>query len=248
MKKIANRLWVSLSFVVCCLMACNKSNFKDGGVTNRKFNGHTIAYLESKSTNNKQLLEIIELAGFTTALKTENLTFFAPSAPCIDRTIRFLNNMLYNTGRGSDTVRRLGQIKPEVWRWALGNYIFKEKRSLVDYPQVDLSNKVVFPGQTFESYTGRFMNIGVEYGNASGIQYAGYRNLVLSYPISQTDLGGFWYNGRVASSDIETDNGFIHVIAEYETTLNGFPIDAHYFGFNLIDFINMALDYGIDKP
>ncbi len=246
MKKAFKYLLVSFPLAALLLLGCSKSNYEDGGTTNRKFNGHTVAYLESKPVNNKALLEIINLAGFKNALQTENLTFFAPSAPCIERTIRELNELLFSTGR--DTVVKLSQIKPEVWRWALGNYIFKEKRSLVDYPQVDLSNKIVFPGQTFESYTGRFMNIGVEYGNASGIQYAGYRNLVLSYPVSQTDLGGFWLNGRVASSDIETNNGFVHVIAEYETSLNQFYVEPHYFGFNLVDFVNMALDYGIGNP
>ncbi len=246
MKKILKLFMLSLSVSAVLFTGCTKSNFKDGGTTNRKFNGNIIGYLESKQDNNKELLEIIDLAGFKSTLETEDVTFFAPSAPCIDRTIRLLNTLLFTTGR--DTVIKLHQIKPAVWRWALGNYIFKEKRSLVDFPQVDLTNKVVFPGQTFESYTGRFMNIGVEYGNAGGIQYAGYRNLVLSYPISQTDLAGFWFNGRVASSDIETNNGFVHVISQYETSLNGVYVEPHLFGFNFIDFLNMALDYGIGNP
>lgn len=246
MKKIMKSFIVTISALTFLLAGCNKSNFKDGGTTSRKFNGNIIQYLESKKENNKLLLEIIDLAGFKNTLSDETVTFFAPSAPCIDRTIRDLNRALFSTGR--DTVSVMSQIKPAVWRWALGNYIFKEKRSLVDYPQVDLSNKAVFKGQTFESYTGRFMNVGVEYGNASGIQYAGYRNLVLSYPVSQTDLAGFWFNGRVASSDIETDKGFVHVIAMYETNLNGLYIEPHYFGFNFIDFVNMALDYGIGRP
>jgi hypothetical protein len=73
----------------------------------------------------------------------------------------------------------LDQIKPEVWRNTLSQYIFEGKNLLKDYPQRDTVSYVAYPGQNYTSYGGRIMNIGVIFNNAGGVQYAGYRQLRL---------------------------------------------------------------------
>lgn len=245
MKATTNYLFISLSLAILSLAACSKSNYEDGGTNNNKFNGSSFAYLKAHPVQNDSLLTIIELGGLENVLDKEEVTFFAPSLPSIVNAIAELNAYLYLLGQ--DTVRRLNQIDSLVWRKTLSNYIFTGKKSLNDYPQIDLVNKIAFPGQAYNSYGGRIMNLGVEYSNASGIQYAGLRTLIISYPISEADLAGFWYNARVATNNIQTNNGYVHIIRESLSTINGVFMEPHLYGFRLADFISEATRLGI-KP
>lgn len=245
MKVTTNYLFISITLAICCLSACSKSNYEDGGTNNNQFNGSSLAYLKAHPVENDSLLTIIKLGGLENLLDKDDVTFFAPSLPAIVRSVGALNEYLYLLGQ--DTVKRLNQIDSLVWRKTLSNYIFSGKKSLNDYPQIDLVNKVAFPGQAYNSFGGRIMNLGVEYSNASGIQYAGLRTLIISYPISEADLAGFWYNARVATSNIHTNNGFIHIIRESQSIINGVFMEQHYYGFRYVDFISEATRLGI-KP
>jgi len=241
-----------VSFAVLALIvvsSCKKSNYEDGGTLDPVFKGSTFDYLASRPDMFDSLTKVIRLAGLEQVLKSDAVTFFAPPKQTIEQTIRFTNSQLRLYGK--DTIRNLQQVKPEVWKRMLSRYIFKHRKSLTDYPQVDFLNIPVFPGQPYVSYGGDIMNVGVEYSDAGGVQYAGRRTLYLSYITSLAAPTSSWISEPVATSNIVTANGYVHVLRYAELvdlqpaggTIN---LSNHYFGFNPFLFYNDALDYGID--
>lgn len=220
-------------FLILVISSCKKYYF-DSGIHDPIFKGSTIDYLKSKSSYFDTTLMVIELAGMTEILKNEKTTFFAPPSDAIGRTLYNLNREL--KFRGKDTVSRLDQIKTEVWRSNLEQYVFAGLSLLKDYPQRDTVAYITYPGHNYESYGGRIMNIGAIYEDAAGVQYAGYRQLFLAYIPDLSNPHTGLQNNPVATSDIQTDNGVIHVLTR----------GKHSFGFSTDKFIDQAISGGIE--
>lgn len=224
---------VGLMLTLLSASSCKKY-YVDSGVHDPVFQGTTIDFLKDKAAYFDSTLMVIELAGMTEVLEKENVTFFAPPSSSIARVIFNLNrNLRFN---GKDTVEKLEQIKPEVWRSTLEQYVFKGTSLLKDYPQKDTVAYVTYPGHNYASYGGKIMNIGVIFQDAGGVQYAGYRQLFLSYipDFSNPQVG--LQNNPVSTSDIQTNNGAIHVLTR----------GKHGFGFQTSKFIDQAVSAGID--
>lgn len=216
-----------------CFSGCKKYYF-DSGVHDPKFNGSSVQYMAEKKPFFDSTLMVIELAGMKNVIENEEVTFFAPPGGCITRAVIGLNRRLHFNGK--DTVKKLDQIKPEVWKNLLSNYIFKGKNLLKDYPQRDTISYVAYPGHNYTSYSGRIMNIGVIFSDAGGVQYAGYRQLFLSYIPDLSNPQIALRNIPVATSDIQTNNGVIHVLNRTK----------HTFGFVSETFIDQAISAGIE--
>ena len=56
------------------------------------------------------------------------------------------------------------------------------------------------------------MNVGVVYFDAGEVQYAGYRQLYYSYMSNLANQEESMINVAVASSDIQPNNGVVHVL------------------------------------
>lgn len=232
LKKITPVCLLMLAFV-----ACQKTDYyKDSGIHDPNFKGTVMQYLESKPEYFDTLVQVIKLASMEDVFSKDEITFFAPSDSCFAQSLKVLNQSLLMNGR--DTIKELGQINPQVWKNELSMYIFRGKKLLNDYPQLDLNKIAVFPGQSYESYAGRAMNIGVVYNNAGGVEYSGYRQLVISFIPSLAAPRDGWVNAFVASSNIQPTNGVVHVLR----------FQDHYFGFDPSDFAQNAIDQGISKP
>lgn len=218
------------------LTACKKNYYNDTGKHNGTFNGNVWEYLKSRPDYFDSLTKVIRLAGLENALQNEEVTFFAPADSSINRTIKVVNSLLKTLGRPE--IRRLEQIKPEVWRKQLSRYLFKGKKSMNDYPQLDTANISAYPGQIYASYDGLLMNIGVVYDDAGSVRYAGYRHLKLSFIPSATTPRDYasWFSADIATVNIEPTNGFVHVIM----------YSLHYFGFEPLQFFEEAMAKGID--
>ena len=76
------------------------------------------------------------------------------------------------------------------------------------------------------------MTMGVCYGDANGIKYAGYRQVMYAYP-----EGGESVYAYVSSCNIEPDNGIVHVLR----------LD-HYLGFMRSMLYSKAYEAGIMYP
>lgn len=235
---LRNNIFLSALVMATLLMGgCQKGDyFKDTGVHAPNFDGTVLQYLQSKPQYFDSITKIIRLAGMEDIFSKEEITFFAPADSSVRATIKMLNGELRNLG--INEVTRLEQIKPEVWRAQLSRYLFKGKKSMNDYPQIDGQNLSAFPGQIYASYDGEIMNVGVFYSDAGGVKYAGYRQLQLSYipsPSAPRDYRS-WWTVRVASVNVAPANGFVHVLT-YPT---------HFFGFEPRQFIENAIAKGIN--
>ena len=225
----------ALIAVVAFTMGCKKDYYEDTGVHTPNFNGTVMQYLEAKPEYFDSVVKVIKLAGMEDVFKKEDITFFAPADSSIKRTIAFVNQVLGQLGK--PLVTRLEQIKPEVWRRQLTRYVFKGKKQMNDFRQIDIDNLSAYPGQIYASYDGLLMNVGVIYEDAGGVKYAGYRHLQLSFIPSASAPRDFssWYPAYVASVNIAPTNGFVHVLT--------YPY--HYFGFSPVDFFEDAYSAGL---
>lgn len=226
----------TLLALVLILSGCKKDYYTDTGKHDGKFNGTVMDYLSSKPEHFDTLVRVIKLAGLENVLRNENITFFAPADSCIRATIYWLNQELES--RGLSRVVSINQIKPAVWRKHLAKYIFKEKRSMNDFPQLDYENLSAFPGQIYSSYDGTLMNIGVYYADAGGVRYAGPRTLRLSFLSSTTTPLNYltWFSSIVSSVNIEPTNGYVHVLSYV----------FHFFGFTPFQFADDAIAAGLN--
>lgn len=248
-KSIVIILVLALAFSV--ISSCKKEYYFDSGTHISKFEGNTMDFLQSRKDYFDTTLMVIRLAGMEPVLKNEQVTFFAPTSASIYRSVKALNTYLKLSAK--DTVSDYSQIKPSVWRKTLSQYIFKGVSRLKDYPQLDTLAYAAYPGQSYNSYDGRIMNVGVLYNNAvsngSSIPYAGYRQLYLSYIRDLTQPQQSLVNVPVATSDIATTNGVVHVLAQVQAYQNGTYVNRHNFGFVVNTFIQDALTAGIaPKP
>lgn len=231
-----------LSFSVGC-----KKYYFDTGIHDPKYNGTTLQYMKAKAPFFDSTLTVISLAGMNDVFEKGNVTFFAPPSGSVFKSILRLNRFLRNDGK--DTVSQLSQIKPEVWKNTLNQYIFEKSSLLKDFPQRDTASYVTFPGQNYTSYGGRIMNVGVIFNDAitykpgtteieNIIRYAGYRQLFLAYIPDLSNPQIALQNNPVATSDIQTNNGVLHVLNKRQ----------HNFGFNTDVFIDQAIAAGISAP
>lgn len=229
--------YACLAFVVLfAISACNKKDYyKDYGIHDAKFAGTVLQYLRSKPEVFSKTDSVIIYAGMENIFSDSMITFFAPNNMTIDNLILSYNAAQRNEGK--DTVQFLSQVKPEVWKGLLSLYVFQGARKLSDYQQIDFSLLQSFPGQTFTSYGGRPMQIGVIYDNAisTGAKYAGYRHLIIAYiqnlsaPIDRNQ----WIPADISSSDIQPVNGVVHILRWSTNGITGAP---HYFGFDRVLF------------
>lgn len=234
--------YVMVSFLG--IIACNKDNyFVDSGIHNPNFKGSLMEYLDSKAQRPidpfDTLVQVIRFAGLEETLSKEDITFFALPDPCINKAIKDLNLSLYFMGH--DTVRAFQEVKPEVWRYFLTQYMIRGDYGLIDIPQVDTLALFAFPGQLYQTLnTEEPLNVGVVYhdlkNEGSTIKYKGPRQLLISYIPDFAEPKKGWYNTFISSANIKPYNGRVHVV----------NYNRHTLGFQSYRFVRMAMEYGID--
>ncbi|WP_353546487.1 fasciclin domain-containing protein [Rhinopithecimicrobium faecis] len=236
------KLGILLALITLVFGACNKDYYEETGVHNPKFEGSTWDYLNTRKDLFDTLTQVVKLAELEEVLKNEEVTFFAPADATIRRTLINLNRSLYFSGQ--DTVKQLNQVNKAVWKEYLSQYIVKKKFLLKDFTQIDTLDLQAYPGQGYLSYQGQAMNIGVLYNdvitqNSAGIKqtvkYAGYRQLYINYVFDFSNVGRTMITAPIATSDIQTKNGVLHVI----------QFSKHSFGFQAFNFVNSAISKGI---
>lgn len=233
MKKIfifAVALLVAFQAVSCQ----DDSYLVDGGTHKATYDGSIYDYLNSMPDKHyfTKLVDIINYAGLDKVLKDSTVTFFAPTDWSIMSSVNALSHRLYQF-EGKDSIRNLYQIRPEVWRQFLSEYIIRDKFTLKDIPQIDTTKIEAYPGQGYYSYGGTPMNVGVVYYDAGGVQYAGARQIIYSYVVNPQEH--VMKNAYIATCDIQPRNGVLHVIRWWD----------HPFGFTPQRFVNAALNSGI---
>lgn len=226
MRSFCIKTVLAATLVLALLAGCKKDYYQDGGLSKGDYNGTVLQYLQSRPDLFDSLVKVIKYTDMEQVFSTEQITFFAPADSSIRRIIEFANISLPLFGKPAIT--KIEDIRPAIWKKYLAKYIFKEVRSLKDYPQLDENNLSAFAGQMYTSYSGAPMNIGVIFHDANGVKYAGYRQLVVSRVSSATPRDyTTWFSAVVASADIHPSNGYVHAIR----------LGNHYFGFSQMEVL-----------
>ena len=206
-----------LLLAVALFSSCSKDDYyTDGGLAKAEFDGTVLEYLASKPVDFDTLVQVIKIAGLEDVFNKEEITFFAPR----DRNIKdligsydirgSLNRTLYDEGR--DTIKVLSDIDGLIWRKYLERYMFKGRNKLMDYPQIDFNQLLIFGGQNYYAFNNTVSNIGVVYNDVGGVKYLGYRSIFISFIPDVSRPTEDWIPVRVTSSDIQPNNGVVHVL------------------------------------
>ncbi|MCX2573172.1 hypothetical protein [Pedobacter sandarakinus] len=230
------------------LSACKRDEYyEDGGKADPNYPGNMYQYLQAKKVPFDTVAQIVKLAGMEAQFSKEDFTFFAFDDDVVKRTIGdihsfdqnrsprgpSINQMLYLSGK--DTIKTLDQVDPAIWRKYLQRYMFKGINRLKDYPQIDLALKSIYPGALYYDYNNTVANIGVNFNDANGVRYIGYRQLVISYIPDISKPNDNWSSNFISSSDVKPTNGVVH-------TLN---YSGYYLGFNLGELFNDIYTSGL---
>lgn len=211
-----------LMIALTALSSCKKNNYYlDSGLANPYFDGNVVDYLNAKPFYFDSVAAIVKLAGMEDIFTSDTLTFFAPTDYSILNLIKSTNSALYSGG--FDTIRTLQDVPPEIWRKYLSLYLFHGANQLKDYPQIDYSLLINFPGQMYYSWDNQPMNIGVVYNSDNGVKYVGYRQLSISYIPDAAAPTANWTTSFVASCNILTKNGVVHVLSANHATFGFAP-------------------------
>lgn len=232
MKKTKSIL-VTLTLVLVgslCFHSCGKDDYyTDGGRAEAQFDGTIMDYLDSKPREFDTIAQIVRLAGMEDRFANEEFTFFAPRDEDIkdligSYTAGGLNRTLYELML--DTIVTLEDVNPEIWEFYLKRHMFGGANKLADYPQIDHNILSVYGGQNYYSLGDAVCNIGVVFNDAvssdgeSNLKYMGYRQLVIGY-ISDLSRPTSFGRINIASSDIQPNNGVVHVM-DYRSGQFGF--------------------------
>lgn len=226
---------IVLGIGIVLFAACGQDDYyTDGGRVNPQFDGSIMAYLDAHPIQLDTIAEIVRLAGLEEVFNTEEFTFFAPRDEEIKELIGQVNYigddpLLTQTGAnqllydlGLDTIRTLADVDSAIWRKYMERYMFRGRKLLKDYPQVDFDVINTFGGQNYFAYNNTVSNIGVVFNDAvtdegkpteTRLKYMGYRQLYISYIWNISDPDPInWEQHRVSSSDIQPTNGVVHVL------------------------------------
>ncbi|WP_025141981.1 hypothetical protein [Pedobacter jeongneungensis] len=199
------------------LNACKRDEYYiDGGRANPDYQGNMLQYLQAKKVPFDTVAQIVKLAGMEKQFSSEDFTFFAFDDDVVRRTIGTLKTGGLNTYlfyAGKDTVKTLDQIPPAIWKKYLQRYMFKGVNRLKDYPQIDLGLRSIYPGALYYDYNNSVANIGVNFSDANGVKYIGYRQLMFSYIPDISKPNDSWITVPIASSDIKPTNGVVHSLS-----------------------------------
>ena len=227
---------LALLLVTATLESCQTDDYLlDGGKSNPYYDGTIMDYLESRDDMLfSDLVKVIKMTKWYDIFSDENadVTFFVPTDFSLNRSVDMLNYYLYNWNN-MDKITDLSQVKRQVWEDMIEMYVVKGKYRLNDIAQIDTVALSTFPGQTNYTYDKKYkLTMGVCYGDANGIKYAGYRQIMCA----NQDYGISIY-GYVSSCNIEPRNGIVHVLR----------LD-HSFGFSSYALYSKAMEAGIDYP
>lgn len=217
-------LGVLLSVAV---ISCKKEYFNGGSLQNGVFKMSAYEFLKTKPLYFDTLVTVIDQSGLREVFEKEDITFFAPSDRAIKLSMDLLNSTRYFASKDSIFIKDIPQ---SIWRKYLSQYLIKDKYLLKDIARYDSGQPNVYPGQYMTSYDGYIMNLGVQFSDYKGTRDVGPRTVVFR---NIGDIGNPLNLGAtVATSDLQTNNGVIHVIN-----------DVHNFGFNSFLFVTDVNEY-----
>jgi uncharacterized surface protein with fasciclin (FAS1) repeats len=207
------------TLVVACFLISITACRKDNSYTNYQpvssYKGSIQQYLASHADNFDSMLLVLKKAGLTKVLENDTVTFFAPTD---QNLLAALNG--YNTYRQANGLSpvTLNDIDSASWQVILGPYIVPGRWEMKDFMEQD--------GQVLSNIVLRNMHGKVIQQASSGVKNMGSGTLKFSH-MNGSRFERDWLSTYVATSNINVDNGIVHVLEP-----------GHVLGFNY--FINKA--------
>lgn len=204
--------------VACFLIsvtACRKDNRYTTYQPANTYKGAISQYIASHAGNFDSMLLVLNKSGLTTVLANDTVTFFAPTDQNLLAAMNGYN--IYRQANGLSPVT-LNDIDSASWRVILGPYIIPGRWEMKDFMEQD--------GQILNNIVLRSMHGKVIQQASSGVKNMGSGTLKFSY-MNGSRFERDWLSAYVATSNINVDNGVVHVLEP-----------RHVLGFNY--FINKA--------
>lgn len=203
MKKIFFIVAVSILFH----SSCKEEYFKDGGLADGRLNMTTYDFIKSRPDLFEKLIWIIDKNDLKDQINKEGNTFFIPKDKSIED---------YLQARDQETVQldKLPQAEIDTLGIVLQMYLFPYK-----IMRKDLSQKM----KEYVSISDELMGISLRIEPYKEIPGFGPSTVILSGPVRiQPDtFVKIRNNADVATSDLESNNGAIHVL-RHTTHIFGF--------------------------
>jgi len=201
--------------ITSLIVACAK----DGGYyqpekIDKRFDGDTYTYLQSKHGVYDSLLHVIDRLGLEETLRDSNITLFALTNESFQLAITNLNNIRYLADRPSEYLATIDQAHLDTM---LTQYIIRGK-----YPtdSMQLQDGVELQGIRH----GYPMHAKLTRTTSSGFRDGGPETIDFS-DTKRSQFRRNWITTNTGSINIETNNAFVHVVNS-----------DHVFGFG--DFIS----------
>ncbi|NSL87880.1 fasciclin domain-containing protein [Chitinophaga solisilvae] len=209
--------------------SCKKDYYIDGGLAEARYHGSIYSYLKNNPYLFDTIAHVVEKAGLRKMLESDTVTFFSPTDNVIGEAMNVLNEYRYINVE--DSVH-MDDISPEIWRRFLSRYIIRGRYEARQFARVDPKNIYAYPGINYVMESGYVLNIGLIYQDYNNVEAVGARILRLTDitfdPLNFTNNPSI----IVATSDIQPDNGVLHVLNM-----------RHTLGFRLEEFVRVAEQY-----
>lgn len=202
-------IFLGLVLLIILLPSCQEEYFLDGGIAEGKLNMTTYDFIQSRPDMFEKLLWIIDDSNLQEEINREGNTFFPPKDQSI---VDYLEaNQLESV-----QLEKLPQEEKDKLGEYLKKYIFPLKIMRKDMTG-DMKEYIALSDDA--------MSIGLQIEPYKEIPGFGPSTVILSGDRQMLLPGGviatFTFNAFVATSDLETSNGAVHVLRE----------TGHIFGF-----------------
>lgn len=190
-------LFIAFILLVAFLSSCSDDYYTDGGLADGKLNMTTYDFIKSRPDMFEKLVWVIDQNNLKDEINKEGTTFFPPKDESI---VAYLERKQLE----SVQLDKLPQGEIDTLGMRLEMYIFPYK-----IMREDLSQKI----KDYVSVSDDLMGVSLKIEPYNEIPGFGPSTVILSGPsFGFVGMGSFRRSAEVATSDLESSNGAIHVL------------------------------------
>lgn len=191
---------LAAGLMLISITGCRKDNSYTRYEPVQRYTGTIQQYLASRTGNFDSMLLVLKKSGLNTLLEKDTVTFFAPTD---QNLLAALNG--YNIYRQANALPPvvLNDIDSASWRVILGPYIIPGRWEMANFTEQD--------GQILNSVVMRNMHGKVVHQATSGVKDIGPGTIRFSY-MNGSRFERDWLSAYVTTSNINVDNGVVHVL------------------------------------
>ncbi len=210
--------FILASLFVLPLISCGtKYNYLDTGTSNPRFDGDMYEYLESSPYNWSIVVEIIDRAHLEEMFRTDDITF-------LGLTNHTLRAWVIEGGTGFEHGwRKVEDIPEEMCRAIVLSHVIDTKMLRDEIERIEMNEKgeYVGGGRVVKTLYGNYVWLWTKQDPYMGVE--GLGPVTLSLTTLDYDKTTQLNTNRIASGDIQPDNGVVHAL-EYSYRLDNIGV------------------------